>query len=317
MIQRHDVSVLFPSRPALKSFLSIPVINDILSNGGFLAGGFAHALVTGRPNIRGYLEYGDIDLFFENIDAYEQNLNKIPKNYSPGNDENVIIFPSLFRPIGEIDKKIEVPYDKMPLRQVGNVMTSFGGFANDMPVHLLLDGQVVYTKVQFIKFNHGNQISTLDTFDLLPSRVAFNSKHLWIDDRLIEMWEKKQIVITSTNSPRWLASRLSKYVTRHLYTKGLADESRSIFIKWMMENCSNPAALKHIISLADATSNVILDEDLILLLGKYKLLQNGVNDDEYGDFVFRIMQNRKNERQKTISTDDLGPICNKSVSDTI
>ena len=236
--------------------------------------------MTGRTDIRQYLREGDIDFFFETTRAVDRNLLKIQSI-----DDKMRSGPSVYR--------------------TGNVLESFGRWAYDIPVEIEFIGDPIYTKLQFIKFNHGDQVSTLESFDLLASRVAFNSTHVWIDDRLLEMWDRKQIVILKGHEAKFLTSRLRKYVTRHLYENGLSEESRPIFLKWMMQKCNNPESLKQIVSLARSCNNVILDEDLILLLGKHKLLPSPIGgpfaasikyEDDYGDFVFQALRTRAEAR---------------------
>jgi hypothetical protein len=146
------------------------------ANGGWIAGGFARALMLGIP-LEEYLSTefgGDIDFFFHNAESVENAIEGLSRFYW---------MDSLHAKSSGIHHE--------------NIMTK---------VQFINDSGFLYPD---------GALACLDNFDLLNCKVGFDGKNVYFHKRWREVEDAKQIYITNNECP-YLASRVTKYFGRGL-----------------------------------------------------------------------------------------------------
>ena len=234
----------------LTKILNIKPIKLALDNGGFIAGGFARALLRKDP-IRKYLSSykesnpGDIDIFFRHKDHAVATVAQLGKDF----------------------------------------YSSQGGFAKEGPSGLvfdasdLRDGALQHFMIQIVDSPDlilPTVEETLLQFDFVNCQVALVGTDLVYPREWHELEEKMLLKISNINAP-FMGTRVNKYLRQRGY-KGLVPESQEIFQDWLIKaatsdfegfNDKHKAGLEYAVKSLFA-NGVVLKESLVLFLGKWK-----------------------------------------------
>jgi len=234
-------------RSTLMGILSRKEIKIALDNGGFIAGGFARALLR-NESITQYLtdfndrSPGDIDIFFKhkaNADAAIAQL---------GHD----LYPSQ------------------------------GGFAKEGTSRLLFDtdGYTNWTfKIQLVDSTDlifPTVEETLARFDFVNCQVALDGTDLIYPREWHDLEKNMLLKIANINAP-FMGSRVNKYLKQRGY-KGLAPESQEVFQDWLIKAATSDFegfddkhkhGLEHAVKTL-FSNGVVPKESLVLFLGKWK-----------------------------------------------
>ena len=231
----------------LTKILNLKEIKIALDNGGFIAGGFARALLRKDP-IRHYLtDYkdrcpGDIDIFFKSKADANAAIDNLGKDF----------------------------------------YTSQGGFAKEAQSKLMFDltGYSNWTfMIQIVDFEsliHPTVEETLSQFDFVNCQVALVGTDLVYPQEWHDLEKDMMLKIANNNAP-FMGSRVNKYLNERGYA-GLAPESQEIFQDWLIKAATSDfegfsddhkRGLEYAVKTLFA-NGVVPKESLILFLGKWK-----------------------------------------------
>lgn len=237
-----------------KQVTAHPDIAHALKCGGFIAGGFARAVLRNDP-LKDYLseprafhkvtkQPGDIDIFFTTAASADSVGDRFYR--SPGG----------FAKEGNIH-----------LERVGN--TAFINFK----VQFVETPDLIFPTVQ----------ECLARFDFVNCQVAIVGDNVIFPTAWHALEDKRLLRIANANAP-FMGSRVFKYLNHRGY-EGLDEESQEHFAMWLVRAATGDFEgfeTKHKAGVEHAIRNLfskglIKKDDLILFLGKWKhLLQEKV-----------------------------------------
>jgi hypothetical protein len=208
-----------------------PTISAGLSSGGWIAGGFARAILTGE-SIVDYLypegrrfPTGDIDIFFPNQEAAAGAMSSLESITR----QQVRLQPNRFA----IDWHL----------QPSNNMREF--FEKNIPMCNKLAG----VRIQFVvNPPDGFKTTLLDTinnFDLVNCMVGIEGQYIHFPAEWQGLEESKSLKIAKSDTP-FLGRRLSKYLLSRGY-ENIEESSRDLFIEWVarVHNDEFPGVFNH------------------------------------------------------------------------
>ena len=228
----------------LNTLRSTKEVRIALESGGFIAGGFARALLN-KQSISDYLtpsNYdllpGDVDIFFKHKEDAERATALL------GAD----IYPSQ------------------------------GGFAKEgssrlsglhhltFRVQLVDASDLIFPTVE----------ETLARFDFVNCQVALVGDYLIFPQEWHDLEKKKLLKIANIEAP-FMGNRVNKYIKQRGY-KGLVPESQEIFGDWLIKAATSDFEgfeTKHKLGLEHAvktlfSNGVVSKDSLVLFLGKWK-----------------------------------------------
>ena len=276
IIERH------PEPDLIRHILSLPAISTALSNGAYIAGGFARIIFLGN-RVSSYLfgqgRVGDIDLFFsarEQIDAVTHVIRGASHRSFGGNAR---------------EYTHAVPYP---------ILKQYENYTRGSSFNL----QIVDKAELILPIRE-----QLDRFDFVNVRCAFNDSEMLVDDRIMQLETDHLLQIGNSSSP-YLSSRINKYIKKGYVT--ITDDSREHITDWIIraltgefdafypEQTRNPSFGKlGINTMISAHAHLLRNEDLIMLLGMFK---QEIRNNKYGptievDMALRIIENRNREEQ--------------------
>lgn len=243
------------NQAAFAYITSQPWFLSAINAGGWVAGGFARAILTDtdlvdylifRPTIGGTTPRpGDIDFFFPSVEAAKA-----------ASESKYKLHPSI------------------------------GGFAAEGRSSFN-SASLTYQFVTDPRFCHGKIEDCLDRFDFLNCKVAFDGTHFIYPEGWHELEKSRLIKITSDESP-FLASRILKYLDHRGYL-GITSDSIDVFQDWLTRVASDSFTGytdRHKLSFEshiDKLSNkpFFRAEDVILFLGKWRTMEYERTED-YG-----------------------------------
>ena len=231
----------------LNSLRNTREVRLALQSGGFIAGGFARALLSKTP-IRGYLNPGydslpgDVDIFFKSSEDAEQAAALL------GTD----VYPSQ----GGFAKEGS---SKLPLSDCGSSYLSF-------KIQLVDATDLIFPTVE----------ETLNRFDFVNCQVALIGDDLIYPREWHDLEKQKRLKIANIKAP-FMGNRVNKYIKQRGY-KGLVPESQEIFGDWLIKAATSDFEGfkdKHKLGLEHAvktlfSNGLVPKEDLVLFLGKWK-----------------------------------------------
>ena len=274
IIERH------PEADLIRHILSLPAISTALSNGAYIAGGFARIIFLCK-RVSSYLfgqgRVGDIDLFFsarEQIDAVTHVIRGASHRSFGGNAR---------------EYTHAVPYP---------ILKQYENYTRGSSFNL----QIVDKAELILPIRE-----QLDRFDFVNVRCAFNDSEMLVDDRIMQLETDHLLQIGNSSSP-YLSSRINKYIKKGYVT--ITDDSREHITDWIIraltgefdafypEQTRNPSFGKlGINTMISAHAHLLRNEDLIMLLGMFK---QEIRNNKYGpsveiDMALSIIENRQRE----------------------
>jgi hypothetical protein len=231
----------------LMGILGRKEIKIALDNGGFIAGGFARALLR-NDSIKQYLtdfqdrSPGDIDIFFRHKANADSAIAQLGHDFYP----------------------------------------SQGGFAKEGTAKLLFDTEEYSSwsfKIQLVDSTDlifPTVEETLARFDFVNCQVALVGTDLIYPREWHDLEKNMLLKIANINAP-FMGSRVNKYLKQRGY-KGLAPESQEIFQDWLIKAATSDFegfddkhkhGLEHAVKTL-FSNGVVPKESLVLFLGKWK-----------------------------------------------
>jgi hypothetical protein len=234
----------------LMGILGRKEIKIALDNGGFIAGGFARALLR-NDSIKQYLtdfqdrSPGDIDIFFRHKANADSAIAQLGHDFYP----------------------------------------SQGGFAKEGTAKLLFDTEEYSSwsfKIQLVDSTDlifPTVEETLARFDFVNCQVALVGTDLIYPREWHDLEKNMLLKIANINAP-FMGSRVNKYLKQRGY-KGLAPESQEVFQDWLIKAATSDFegfSDKHKLGIEHAvktlfSNGVVPKESLVLFLGKWKEIQ--------------------------------------------
>ena len=228
----------------LNTLRSTKEVRIALENGGFIAGGFARALLN-KQSIRDYLapnNYdllpGDVDIFFKSKEEAERAAEFLGPDVYP----------------------------------------SQGGFAKEGTAGLSGLSRLAF-KIQLVDASDlifPTVKETLARFDFVNCQVALVGDDLIFPREWHDLEKKKLLKIANIEAP-FMGNRVNKYIKQRGY-KGLVPESQEIFGDWLIKAATSDFdgfEAKHKLGLEHAvktlfSNGVVSKDSLVLFLGKWK-----------------------------------------------
>lgn len=275
IINRH------PEADLIRHILSLPAISAALSNGAYIAGGFARVVLLGKrvsSYLFGHGRRGDIDLFFssrEQIEYVAHVLQRASHRSFGGNAREYCH---------------ALPYQNLKPYEHYVTGSSF--------TLQVVDKEELILPIR----------EQLERFDFVNVRCAFNDKEMLADDRIMQLEKDYMLQVGNSNSP-YLSSRIIKYIKKGYVT--VTDDSREQITDWIIRALAGefdsfyPEKTRDskfgklgIQSLVSGHSYLLRNEDLIMLLGQFK---QELQDGKYGptvevDMALNIIENRNREQ---------------------
>lgn len=195
-ILEAPVEELFADNPEFLTTLYFHPIVQVLKHGGFIAGGFPRALLSGM-SLSDYFEKkaGDIDVFFPNETSMKCALDEVMHSFAP------------------------------------ETARSMAGFAVDTWLsrkHVNILGCDVRLKMQLIDTRFGSPLDIIRGFDLRNSMVGFDMRRGWVVDGWRELQDANVLDLARQGDQGiMLGGRVAKYVKKYGYdvlSPRLADE---------------------------------------------------------------------------------------------
>ena len=283
----HDINEIIAQHPEadlIRHILSLPAISTALSNGAYIAGGFARIIFLGK-RVSTYLfgqgRVGDIDLFFsarEQIDAATYVIRGASHRSFGGNAR---------------EYTHAVPYQ---------ILKKYENYTAGSSFNL----QIVDKAELILPIRE-----QLDRFDFVNVRCAFNDSELLVDDRIMQLETDHLLQIANSSSP-YLSSRINKYIKKGYVT--ITDDSREHITDWIIRALAgefdafyppltrDPTFGKlSIRTMISGHAHLLRNEDLIMLIGMFK---NTVQNSKYGpafeiDMALSIIENRNREKNES------------------
>ena len=280
---KHDINEIIDRHPEadlIRHILSLPAISTALSNGAYIAGGFARIIFLGN-RVSTYLfgqgRVGDIDLFFsarEQIDDVTHVIRGASHRSFGGNAREYMH---------------AVPYQ---------ILKQYENYTRGSSFNL----QIVDKAELILPIRE-----QLDRFDFVNVRCAFNDSELLVDDRIMQLETDHLLQIANSSSP-YLSSRINKYIKKGYVT--ITDDSREHITDWIIRALAgefdafyppltrDPTFGKlSINTLISGHAHLLRNEDLIMLLGMFK---QEIRNNKYGptveiDMALSIIENRQRE----------------------
>lgn len=280
---KHDINEIIDRHPEadlIRHILSLPAISTALSNGAYIAGGFARIIFLSN-RVSTYLfgqgRVGDIDLFFsarEQIDAVTHVIRGASHRSFGGNAREYMH---------------AVPYQ---------ILKQYENYTRGSSFNL----QIVDKAELILPIRE-----QLDRFDFVNVRCAFNDSELLVDDRIMQLETDHLLQIANSSSP-YLCSRINKYIKKGYVT--ITDDSREHITDWIIRALAgefdafyppltrDPTFGKlSINTLISGHAHLLRNEDLIMLLGMFK---QEIRNNKYGptveiDMALSIIENRQRE----------------------
>lgn len=238
----NDVIDAHPERELLHSILiKEGVVERLLSDGCYIAGGFGRALMRG-DSVGAYLKgqlsagqrgpAGDIDIFFSDTAKTETYRDQFKSRYR-----------------------------------------SFGGNA--------LEINIQSVRVQLVDSDHliSPMEEQLNRFDFTNACVAITRDHVFVNSRFREI-EKDRLLDVKNNSSPWMGSRIMKYF-KHRGVAGVTPRSEPLITEWIIKAlCEDfekkisgqieTRGISHNIQALLREKNLTRPDDLLLVLGRFK-----------------------------------------------
>jgi len=247
--------------PFAQEVFKYPIISHALNNGGYIAGGFARAILR-RDDVKLYLERrGDVDIFFRGEQHYE--------------GARQLAHSLVYKPAQRRKKGIG--------RAALTMNNSPTGFCTDIRAVISGISQTRYLhrdmqKIQLINIFRGDVDDVLSTFDLENCQVAITKKHIVYSENVPKLEMLGTMNVLHGDSPL-LAQRIRKYQCyRGLssFTAGSSEAMRDWITSWRTDKwgthplagkVAQPYSEVHLEQLLKE-SDLVPDSHLALLFGK-------------------------------------------------
>jgi hypothetical protein len=196
-----------------------PVIAAGLSNGGWIAGGFARAILAGE-SIVNYLypekssagvNAGDIDIFFPNKEASYSTAVLIEEKVN----RKMKLQPYRFA----IDCHLRSGHQMLEHLEKCGVNRSR---ISEVRVQIVLNPPDGFKPTL---------LETLDNFDLINCMVGIDGQHIYFPAEWEELEGSKSLKIAKSETP-FLGRRLAKYLFERGY-ENISEVSRDLFVEWL------------------------------------------------------------------------------------
>ena len=223
MIDKKNIEFIYKVCPDIKFFMSHPIINDILSVGGIIAGGFARQCMLGNSVIKYTIDNGgDIDIFFKCAEDADRALKIVQAS----------------------NLTLSAHYNR-DNRDIGvlRISRSITGIATNVIMETHNDinkwkdiNSRSRIKIQLINEFFGKPKDILNTFDFTNVKCAITKDNVYIDNNFYNIESQKKIDIVNISSPL-LAARIVKYL-RARGMLGITSRSQSMLKDWCVNFCS-------------------------------------------------------------------------------
>ena len=228
----------------LNTLRSAKEVRIALESGGFIAGGFARALLN-KQSIRDYLAPNNYDLLPGDVDIFfkcKEDAERAAEFLGP------------------------------------DVYPSQGGFAKEGTSGLSGLSRLAF-KIQLVDASDlifPTVEETLARFDFVNCQVALVGDDLIFPREWHDLEKKKLLKIANIEAP-FMGNRVNKYIKQRGY-KGLVPESQEIFGDWLIKAATSDFdgfEAKHKLGLEHAvktlfSNGVVSKDSLVLFLGKWK-----------------------------------------------
>lgn len=281
----HDINEIIDRHPEsdlIRHILNLPAISTALSNGAYIAGGFARVVLLGKrvsTYLFGHGNRGDIDLFFSSRDQIEATTYVIRGASHRSFGGNAREYSHVVSP------QILKPYEYYAVGTTFSLQ--------------IVDKEELILPIR----------DQLTRFDFVNVRCAFNDKEMLADDRIMKLEGDHLLQVGSSRSP-YLSSRIIKYIKKGYVS--VTDDSREHITDWIIRALAGefdafyPEKTRNstfgklgIQSLITNHSYLLRNEDLIMLLGMFK---QEIKGGKYGpsvevDMALNIITNRAREQR--------------------
>ena len=263
-----------------QSIIDHPQVQCVFNHGGYIAGGFVRQLLL-KQSIKEYLEdngkqAGDIDFWFPDENSYT-NCH------------------------ADLVSKKDAQTSKFEKSLLGFAINNVMRYTCFLEDGFTSKG---YAKSQLISGVFGAPEKIMNSFDFTNVRCALTKDAVIYDKNFFDVESKHELDIRCANSPL-LGNRILKYLNDRGLHK-ISDASKQYVTEWCIRqtmpegfnNNPNPDLNKKVMISATQIKNlasrldVISDEDLILLIGKY-FVYPSKDDANYGAFVQHTDKNRQ------------------------
>ena len=232
----------------LNTLRSAKEVRIALESGGFIAGGFARALLN-KQSIRDYLAPNNYDLLPGDVDIFfkcKEDAERAAEFLGPD------VYPSQ----GGFAKEGS---SRLSLENYGLSHLTF-------KIQLVDASDLIFPTVE----------ETLARFDFVNCQVALVGDDLIFPREWHDLEKKKLLKIANIEAP-FMGNRVNKYIKQRGY-KGLVPESQEIFGDWLIKAATSDFEGfedKHKLGLEHAvktlfSNGVVSKDSLVLFLGKWK-----------------------------------------------